>query len=503
MVYRETMMPAARAILLFGFAILCPLAATLYAGDEPAAGASATQTAKGFNASKPTPEEEDAAERSYPSLPGAVRKLPEWLKKNAPFDVVRYFVVVPPEENAAPLYLEALYEFSPREMAQCVSPEEHEARGPPLIERVVRDNLAEYQGGFEKLAAAQKRKRCVFETGLRFDTRLPHAQESRTVLRLLERRVGMHIAEGSIDAALDDIEMAFRLSRDLRPRGPLMCQMVSIALDTMTTTQSLVPKVLAAPRLRIDECDRLLELLIRHETESRNPLTEGYRTEYLMIRDVLYRLELKESLGDLVGTPGTSNGIVLARWYSNGAGTKSLEFAEQIDELLARMTAKDFASEVESLNSDFVPLVKRENFSLLDPDRQLSQDRRPAERTKLVDFLESELFRETAQATEAYRRNLTRLGATQCLVALRRWQIKHGKEPPPDLLTVCKAAGMKAIPVDYYSENREPLLFITSGADWVVYSVAEDGKDDKARLDWNFGQQKGDWIFRMPVMAVD
>jgi hypothetical protein len=112
-----------------------------------------------------------------------------------------------------------------------------------------------------------------------------------------------------------------------------------------------------------------------------------------------------------------------------------------------------------------------------------------------------ELFQVAVNTTEARRRNLTRLGATQCLVALRRWQIARLNEPPPDLLTVCRAAGMKAIPVDYYSESRGPLLFTTSGADRVVYSVANDGKDDKARLDWNFGQQNGDWIFRLPVPA--
>src|SRR5580765_419919 len=57
-----------------------------------------------------------APERSYPSLPGAVRECPEWLKKNVPFDVVEWFAVVPLEENAAPLYLDALYEFAPLDM---------------------------------------------------------------------------------------------------------------------------------------------------------------------------------------------------------------------------------------------------------------------------------------------------------------------------------------------------------------------------------------------------
>jgi hypothetical protein len=446
-----------------------------------------------------------------------VRKLPEWLAKNAPFDVVGHFRIVPPDENAAPLYLEALYEFAPRDMAPCISPEEHEARGPELIERAARTvslqtgaanaddraaYLAEYQGAFEKLAEAQKRKRCVFETGLRFDTRMPIVAASRTVLRLLDRRVELHIEEGSIDSALEDVELALRLSRDLRPRGPLICQLVGMALDAVSTG-SLVPKVLAAPRLTSDHCERLLEILIRHETEGLDALTEGFRSEYLVVRDLLHRLELKESLGDLVGTVGSSNGIVIARWYSNGGGIKSLELAEQIDNILAGMTAKDFASEVESLNRYFRPLVEKEEQPLPDPGRGRPEQQPAAEGGKLFDILNGGLLPVATQATEAWRRNRTRLGATQCLVALRRWQIKRGKEPPPDLLTICKAAGMKAVPVDYYSEAREPLRLTTSGADLVVYSVATDGKDDKAQLDWNWGQTKGDWVFRLPPVAED
>ena len=45
---------------------------------------------------------------SYPRLPGAVTKAPAWLGADAPFDVVKFFVAVPRDQNAAPLYLEAL-----------------------------------------------------------------------------------------------------------------------------------------------------------------------------------------------------------------------------------------------------------------------------------------------------------------------------------------------------------------------------------------------------------
>jgi len=80
------------------------------------------------------------SERSYPSLPEAVRECPEWLKKNTPFDIIEWFQVVPPEENAAPLYLDALYECSPQEMETCLAPAEVAERGAAVRNRVARTN---------------------------------------------------------------------------------------------------------------------------------------------------------------------------------------------------------------------------------------------------------------------------------------------------------------------------------------------------------------------------
>lgn len=268
-------------------------------------------------------------ERSYPSIPGAVREIPDWMARNAPFDVAAYFKPLPPGDNAAPLYLEAIYEFYPTEMWNCVSPAERAARGPALAERLGRTgrlqvqaqgsvsaaqrrrNVLEYRDSFDKLAAAQKRPRCAFETGLDMNARLPHAQSSRQVVRMLNWRVEMWVAQGEPDRALDDVEMALRLSRDLRPRGPVISQLVSVAIDSMTLGD-IVPRILNAPALEPADCDRLRDILARHESQAVDPLGEAFRVEYLMLRDLVHRLELKDDLGALFGKPGVSNGEILA-----------------------------------------------------------------------------------------------------------------------------------------------------------------------------------------------
>lgn len=427
-------------------------------------------------------DEVDAtSERSYPSLPGAVRECPEWLKKNVPFDIDEWFAVVPPEENAAPLYLDALYEFAPLDMAKCMSPAALAARGAAVNGRAARtaaglaanalsrDLVAEHVVAFDKLAIAQQHKRCLFETGIGLDALLPHAQSSRAVIRVLDWRIEYAVGNGRIDQAIADIGMGLRLSRDLRPRGYLISQLVSVALDSVIL-QSMVPKILGARGLTIAQCDRLLQVLARHVDEAVESLSEGFRAEYVSLRDILHR-------------------------YETGSETvAALMLDEEVDNVLQGFTAADYEAEVEALNRFFRPLVERRNrlpreFVSLEPDLI-----RAAEGLKALRSLVTGVM----QSVEARRRDVTRIPGTQCLVAVRRWQLEHSGKSPPNLLTACKAAGIKAVPPDEYSPTGEPLRYTKINGEFIVYSVAKDGVDDGAKMDWNYGQTPGDWIFRLP-----
>ena len=65
-----------------------------------------------------SPEPEDR----YPRLPGAVHRLPDWLARECPFDTNEFSPEIPWDENAAPLYLEAIAEFS-AELSICFPPD--------------------------------------------------------------------------------------------------------------------------------------------------------------------------------------------------------------------------------------------------------------------------------------------------------------------------------------------------------------------------------------------
>lgn len=429
-----------------------------------------------------------AAERSYPSLPGAVRECPEWLKKNAPFDVAEWFQVVPPEENAAPLYLDALYEFAPQDMAKCMAPAIVAARGAAIHDRAARtgvgltanppalssDLVAEHIVAFDKIKLAQRHKRCVFETGIGFEALLPHAQASRAVVRVLDWRVEYAVANGQIDEAIADIGMGLRLSRDLRPRGYLICQLVSIALDSVIL-QSPVSKILSARGQTIAQCDRLLQILGRHSDEAVDSLSEGFRAEYVALRETLHQFEIG---GDPAETPTPDDDTKLAR------------------AILRQFTAADFEAELDALNDYFRLLSKFPKQSLREIDKLQPELQRALDKLKaLKPFLVS-----LPQAVAARQRDLTRLAGTRCLVAVRRWQLDHDGKSPPNLLTACVAAGMIAVPIDEYSPTGEPLRYISIDGEFIVYSVAQDGLDDGAKQDWNYGRTPGDWIFRLPPL---
>lgn len=473
----------------------------------------------GQQSQRPTQPEERAA-RSYPSIPGALQEPPEWMAKNAPFDVRAYFKPIPAEENAAPLYLDILYEFAPLRMHDCVSADEDAARGAALRERAARRQIllrrdqravsaaerglcvVEYHDSFEKLVQAQTRPKCLFETpldaGMLLDpfssSSLQYADAARTVRLLADWSIELFIGKGELDLALDEIEMVLRLGRDLRPRGPWFSQWVSMIFDNRTASD-MIPRILAAPDLRTSHCDRLLEIMERHDVAALD-FSQGFRADYLVLRDLLHRLELREELGRRFLKRRLTNGQVLAK-YVGDPPAPDPQIARELDELLEQATAADFTAEIETLNRYFRPLVGKALPPNADMERIVARHETAVEDLKLLRY--------QLDWVPGYfvgiRGRATRWGATKCLVALARWRLQQAERPPADLASVCNAAGMRSVPIDPFSKAGEPLRGIMLGDEFVVYSIAADGEDNEAQLVWDYGDSNGDWIFRLSRAA--
>jgi hypothetical protein len=431
----------------------------------------------GQDARKPGGDQADAA-GPYPRLPGAVTTAPDWIGPDAPFDAASYFVTVARDENAAPLYLDAFFEFG-TEMVNCfpAGPERDrrqqaaavrmkkymeldkaiqetpETVSPAAIDAVI----ALYDSGFRKLAEAQRRGRCAFETGLGVDALLPHAQTARQVVRVASLRVRRDVERGDYDAAIGEVALSLRLVRDLRARGFMITQLVAVAI-THVICNNMVNPIIAGPGLRIEQCDRLLRMLLDHEASSPDGYVDGLRTEYLLARYELRKMDLTQSNGRPRGSPDDLAGAVrrLNDYYRAMLGLEHMPFAERL-------------KKIKSLKIPRGDDVYSRMLNELDP---------------AVESL-----------TAAIGRMNAIVRASECMLVMRRWQLNH-RGLPRTLVLAVKEAGLKGIPIDPY--DGKPMRVALLGSPRVVYSVGRDGRDDEGQKDSKFDTVPGDLLYRMP-----
>jgi hypothetical protein len=379
--------------------------------------------------------------------------------------------------------------------------------------------LAEYQIGFAKLAAAQQRRACVFETGIGITALFPHAQAAREVVRVVAWRTRRDLARGDIERPIRDVAMILRLSRDLQPRGGMICQLVSVAVDNMCC-QTIVPEILRADGIEERHCDRLLNSLDQHEVGSRLRFRRAMEAEYVMARKALH--DFQHHTGDIssqvmkeMGVTGMTDspfaylqimmslgiageGRLAKEKYGQGAAGLTpdhpLVVGWAVDGKL--MSEVDYAEEVAMMNRVYAAILKTTDETTL----QRLHAARDATIVEPLRDTEVALLFEPANRERlvlALLRAETMLAGTKCLVALRRWQLGHDS-PPPDLETLVRTAGLAGVPTDPYSD--QPMRMTKLDQRTVIYSVGLDGKDDRARAQWDLNPTNptGDLVFSGP-----
>lgn len=310
-------------------------------------------------------------------MPRALTQQPDWWSADEPFNIAEYWVTVPSDQNAAPLYLDALYEFHPSVEA-CYPPEVRQQRTAATTQRFQRSYrmqvartgnppqhdaaeldavLAEHAVGFQKLVAAQQRPRCVFEVGWDGPAQGPLLIAGREVARLGQLSVERDIARGDFDAAIRTTGIVLRFSRDLRVRNPLVTQFLADSIDTIVTTSFVTP-ILQAPALKTAQCDGLVRLLALHESELQkiNPALARLRGDYLLRRVLVHDAQL--ALGEFsparlktaFGSPCDSMGAALfagvnadkALAQALGTELPPPQLGQMLDVFVRNMQAADY-----------------------------------------------------------------------------------------------------------------------------------------------------------------
>ncbi len=432
---------------------------------------------------------------AYPALPDAVSKAPLWIRDSAPFDMYRYFDAPQPDENGAGLYLDALFEFSSG-LGECFSEKEKLERTPAIRQRTrqfialynrwkadpesvtgteIDSCLRKYGTAFDKLGLAQERERCVFQTGIDFAAGNQHAQTAREVANVFTFRIGRALARKQFDESIAHLEMLLRLIRDLRPRGSITTQQITLEMERVAYQQ--LPELLRSPNITVEHCDKLVATLSFHESKTMNPFIEGLKTNYLtsrvLLNDVQYRTGNfnPDRMQAAFGVNGDSIGYVLATSLFRTSSESIVTKSESLDKRIAEMRPEDFVEETHVLDECYESLLGLRTRSFRDwPRTTADVEKRLRDETVLLSFAGP--FSKFANAT-IY--NTALLRGSKCLAALRRWQLEY-TSPPKEMQSVTKRAGMTASPIDPYSGG--PFRLATVDAQTVVYSIGPDGRDD-------------------------
>lgn len=515
-------------------------------------------------------------------LPRALVELPDWLVEDVPFDVKPFWVKLPPGQNAAQLYLDALYEFSPL-MEVCFSENTRAQRTAPIRQRYDRSQtmqmarsetnkdlterdavLAEYEEAFRKLRAAQAPADCVFDYGIDTPAMMPLFHAAREVIRLAGFAVERDLERQDFGHALQMIEISLRLSRDLRVRAPSLAQWIAQALDAVIEQNMIVP-LLRSPQITAEHCNQLLTLSTTHEQRLRtiDPWLTAQRANYIRFRLLINDIQqgtgefATERIRNAFGVPNETRMMAVLNAVYDAHDVFSADTPMRIARIATMLSVFQQMLKTDDFDYDAEIAFLKEQFRINAQSASQSYSERMASREQISFFmgnLELERFmksqprgmnqeQQVASIEKAIAEGTvkgpflllvpgminsewdmmassngvdsditgkTRLQGIIALTAVRRWYAIHA-EPPADLASVCRDAGLTELPHDFFGAGPLKLRVIAVDTplksahqadakllanEVIIYSVGKNGVDDQGEIEDSFNQT-GDLLFRL------
>ena len=470
-----------------------------------------------------------------PLNPYAMVNWPKPVLENAAFDILKFVEPPPANENAAPFYLDALFEFSP-ELEPCfVGAPTLTERLNAVKERVKLDrvftktyspeNAAEwkstlklYDDGFNKMVLAQKRPKCMFQADFSY---LPLCRPEIGAYKfgqIASYRATVNLKEGDFSSPLQFVEMMLRLHRDLRKSNS--SRFVDDGLEELV--DGTIRQMFLTPGIKIEHCDQLLSSLDRHFRELGDNTLSELQARYVHRRVFVFEL--------MSHTGFFSRDRMRDLEKKGGGAYDSAEsmFARFALSLLPRNESQSIYMEKLKTAAASTDLKREFQFidQLFQSDLSLATKPFPEKWTEIRQRYESIWVGDELDMSKFYLTCLmvsneyfglynltsdgTKLPALQALVALHRWRIKHKGTLPSSLEEVMKDSGYPDLPIDAFS--NQPLRLTVLNGEPVIYSVGPNGVDEQAKIESRFSlqadpvtrrlndptQSKGDLIFRLP-----
>jgi len=443
---------------------------------------------------------------------------PAALLAGLPADAAEVYRLVPADENAEAAYLVALSEFDAA-MAGCWPKERRRERqeilwerGKPLLDLLLAEAqekpidaqardaaIAGYRAGWESLVRAQQKPRCRFAISIGTPD-WPHMMAARQVERVARLMALADLEKRDLDAALGRLRVVLRLSRDLRPGGPMACQLASSVMQASACREIGLP-ILRSPALRSEHCLRLIAVLRDQEHEGIDPFRAQLLPDALLLKSMFAGMqshpESRKHLVDMFrsGGPPDINDLLRDDPPDERARREREAVGRRAGDRLAAMTDADFAAALRTIDTYYSRWWRFAPTSYTERVRAAPEFAREAlgDDPLLAQFIPGATTFRGAAESVAY--GSYGLRAVQAMAAVRRWSLEHG-ELSPELASAAQAAGLPEAPRDPFADA--PLKLTVIDGSPVIYSVGPDQKDDGGTLDAQLGSKReGDWIIRL------
>jgi hypothetical protein len=442
-----------------------------------------------------------ATNSTYPPqmLPDAMTDIPAWAgkEKDEPFDVKKFLESrAAPADNAAPVYFESMAEIS-NLMDFVYPPEQWQERLPkvnelgqdiynilasdkfekgliPLtdVERVLKNA----HQSLKLIDEAQQKSQCVFLTGLHLYSRLPHLTAAGQICDLETEQIYHARMKGDFAEAELAIARMLRLACDIRPRGCEVSQCVSINLENCIF-DAISKFTITQKNLTVNNCDRLLFLLAKHEHDSIPAFREGFRIEYIIYRNICEEFP---------------KGHPFHEKYLNYLKSTSIKLTS---EDLAQANWQKEASTLNDLYSTIIDMADRPyDKTALDRFDQVKAPKLHKQGAVLVSMQLADIPTMFVKVLILQTQGRAHLAGIQSLIAVQRFILAHD-QPPSNLIDAVAETGLKSVPLDPF--NGQPMHYKIMNGNPIVYSVGPDQKDDGAAWEWNGEQGGGDYIYRI------
>jgi hypothetical protein len=363
--------------------------------------------------------------------------------------------VLPADDNAAPLYLQA---FGLLEADKALRNEKsplEQATVADLGTEEVAAILARHAATLDLLRRATAKPGCRFDrdwSRISYSTTLPEISSIRQAARLLALAARRAAADGDVATALADLIRVHRLAGHVAAEPIVISGLVDFAIDAMAL-------------------ETLAEILPRATAEDAAPLADPALADFVRAQPSIQRQFLGEEAFGLGTFADLVEGKVGLDDLSIGPAPAGISFlyrcffvpAELAEYQAAMKRLQELAHRAAEPGERY-PEIARAAEAV---EREVAAGRRGYFASLLVPAL-SRVF-------EAQARSQARHRAAAVLLAATRARLEAGALPESAESLVPE--WLLALPADPF-RTEGPLTVKTNADGWLVYSVGPDGEDD-------------------------